>query len=182
MPRTGRPKKTTGALGNDIKVRVDDATLLELDKYCEAVLKNRAEAIRSALAEMLAVPYEHEIGLELSAEELKPPKPAPPEPPEPEPAPAPLPLTQQSKTSNVQDLINLIKTKDSFATTPRILLSELSAFANSFASKLNEFTSGEYISVYPQFTQEDEQQFSSVMGFMKSSIDKLHNYQKECHK
>ena len=52
-PRTGRPK-IENPKRNDIKVRIDDATLELLDEYCGAHQITRAEAIRQGVLLLLA--------------------------------------------------------------------------------------------------------------------------------
>ena len=52
-PRTGRPPKGDKTLNNDIKVRVDNNTLNELDLYCQAHGGTRADNIRLALENLL---------------------------------------------------------------------------------------------------------------------------------
>lgn len=47
-PRTGRPK-VENPKSNDVKVRLDDKTTLELDKYCLENGITRAEAIRRGI-------------------------------------------------------------------------------------------------------------------------------------
>lgn len=47
-PRTGRPK-VDNPKRNDIKVRLDDNTTRELDKYCSENGITRAEAIRKGI-------------------------------------------------------------------------------------------------------------------------------------
>lgn len=47
-PRTGRPK-VDNPKRNDIKVRLDDNTTRELDKYCIENGITRAEAIRKGI-------------------------------------------------------------------------------------------------------------------------------------
>lgn len=50
----GRPK-ADNPKQNDIKVRVDDATLAKLDAYCAKYHTNRATAIRKALLALLSM-------------------------------------------------------------------------------------------------------------------------------
>lgn len=47
-PRTGRPK-VKNPKNNDVKVRLDDKTTNELDKYCVEHEITRAEAIRRGI-------------------------------------------------------------------------------------------------------------------------------------
>lgn len=47
-PRTGRPK-VDNPKSNDVKVRLDDNTTRELDKYCLEHKITRAEAIRRGI-------------------------------------------------------------------------------------------------------------------------------------
>ncbi len=47
-PRTGRPK-VKNPKSNDVKVRLDDNTTSELDKYCNKHNITRAEAIRRGI-------------------------------------------------------------------------------------------------------------------------------------
>lgn len=47
-PRTGRPK-INNPKSNDVKVRLDDKTTNELDKYCIENNITRAEAIRRGI-------------------------------------------------------------------------------------------------------------------------------------
>lgn len=47
-PRTGRPK-VDNPKSNDVKVRLDDNTKRELDKYCLEHEITRAEAIRRGI-------------------------------------------------------------------------------------------------------------------------------------
>lgn len=47
-PRTGRPK-VDNPKSNDVKVRLDDKTISELDKYCLEHEIARAEAIRRGI-------------------------------------------------------------------------------------------------------------------------------------
>lgn len=47
-PRTGRPK-AENPKSNDVKVRLDDATMTLLDAYCEKYEITRAEAIRRGI-------------------------------------------------------------------------------------------------------------------------------------
>lgn len=47
-PRTGRPK-VDNPKSNDVKVRLDDNTISELDKYCLEHNITRAEAIRRGI-------------------------------------------------------------------------------------------------------------------------------------
>lgn len=47
-PRTGRPK-VDNPKSNDVKVRLDDKTTHELDKYCLENGITRAEAIRRGI-------------------------------------------------------------------------------------------------------------------------------------
>jgi antitoxin component of RelBE/YafQ-DinJ toxin-antitoxin module len=49
----GRPKKGDEALNNDIKVRIDDKALSELDKYCELNSCTRSEALRQGLTDLV---------------------------------------------------------------------------------------------------------------------------------
>lgn len=47
-PRTGRPK-SDNPKNTDVKVRLDERTSKELNKYCEQHLITRAEAIRKGI-------------------------------------------------------------------------------------------------------------------------------------
>lgn len=47
-PRTGRPK-SENPKNNDVKVRLDEATTIELDRYCTEHGITRAEAIRRGI-------------------------------------------------------------------------------------------------------------------------------------
>lgn len=47
-PRTGRPK-AVNPKRNDLKVRIDDETLKQLDVYCQANGLTRAEAVRQGI-------------------------------------------------------------------------------------------------------------------------------------
>lgn len=47
-PRTGRPK-IQNPKSNDVKVRLDDKTIIELDNYCLKKGITRAEAIRKGI-------------------------------------------------------------------------------------------------------------------------------------
>lgn len=51
-PRTGRPK-VENPKSNDVKVRLDDKTICELDKYCLENGITRAEAIRRGIHMLL---------------------------------------------------------------------------------------------------------------------------------
>ncbi len=51
-PRTGRPK-VANPKRNDLKVRMDDETLEQLDAYCQANSLTRAEAIRQGIKLLL---------------------------------------------------------------------------------------------------------------------------------
>lgn len=64
MPRTGRPKKTTSGLTNDIKVRVDDDLLRYINAYTRGTGGERAEVIRIAIFRFLwdaVISSNHEI-------------------------------------------------------------------------------------------------------------------------
>ena len=47
-PRTGRPK-AVNPKRNDLKVRIDDETLKQLNVYCQANGLTRAEAVRQGI-------------------------------------------------------------------------------------------------------------------------------------
>ena len=51
-PRTGRPK-VDNPKNNDVKVRLDDNTIMQLNKYCEDNNITRAEAIRRGISLLL---------------------------------------------------------------------------------------------------------------------------------
>lgn len=52
-PRTGRPK-VDNPKDKDLKVRIDAATLVLLDEYCETHQITRAEAVRQGIHLLLA--------------------------------------------------------------------------------------------------------------------------------
>ena len=52
-PRTGRPK-AENPKSNDLKVRIDDRTLQQLDDYCETHGIPRSQAIRQGILLLLA--------------------------------------------------------------------------------------------------------------------------------
>lgn len=51
-PRTGRPK-SENPKNNDVKVRLDEKTTIELDGYCKENGITRAEAIRRGIYMLL---------------------------------------------------------------------------------------------------------------------------------
>lgn len=56
-PKTGRPK-VSNPKSNDVKVRLDDNTTSELDKYCVEHNITRAEAIRRGIYLLLGTKKE----------------------------------------------------------------------------------------------------------------------------
>lgn len=52
-PKMGRPK-SENPKRNDVKVRLDDATLIRLEKYCIEHSITKAEAIRKGIHLLLA--------------------------------------------------------------------------------------------------------------------------------
>ena len=56
-PRTGRPK-AENPKSNDLKVRIDQATMQRLDAYCKEHGITRAEAIRQGIHLLLSTEKE----------------------------------------------------------------------------------------------------------------------------
>lgn len=118
--------------------------------------------------------------------EIHPSKPNPESQPEPQPSPqAPEPVEAEKPvsteisalpTQSLEESIRAMKEPTgTYEYPPEVIVEEFSIMVSSFVSKIDGFTTSEYLKMYPKFSRENIDRMNYLFGIIKSKTDKTKN-------